>query len=80
MDTWLGLIQLFPYTYVPRGWKKCDGALLQIQQNTALFSLIGIKFGGDGQRTFALPNLTGFSPDSNLVYCIATEGIYPSRP
>lgn len=79
MDPFLGLISFFPYNFVPRGWLSCEGQILQIRQNTALFSLIGAKFGGDGVNTFALPDLRGCEPRPGTRYCIATMGIYPSR-
>ena len=53
----LGMIILVPYNFAPRGWGFCNGQILPIAQNTALFSLIGTQFGGNGQTTFALPNL-----------------------
>lgn len=52
-------INLFPYNFCPRGWAWCDGQILPISQNTALFSLLGTTYGGDGRSTFALPNLNG---------------------
>jgi microcystin-dependent protein len=52
-------INLFPYNFCPSGWAWCDGQLLPISQNTALFSLLGTTYGGDGKSTFALPNLNG---------------------
>jgi microcystin-dependent protein len=55
----LGEIEAFPYNFAPRGWAFCAGQILQIQQNTALFALLGTTFGGDGVRTFALPDLRG---------------------
>jgi microcystin-dependent protein len=51
-------IQIFPYNFAPRNWAYCNGALLAISQNTALFSLLGTQYGGNGQTTFALPNLS----------------------
>ena len=80
METFLGLIQLFPYNFAPAGWMPCDGQLQQIARNPALFSLLGTLYGGDGVSTFALPNLKGKEPAPNLHYCIAVEGIYPTRP
>ena len=56
-DTYLGTIQEFPYQFCPRGWAAAEGQLLPINQNTALFSLLGTQFGGDGRTTFALPDL-----------------------
>ena len=53
----IGQITLFPYDYPPQGWADCQGQLLSISQNTALFSLLGTNFGGDGVRSFGLPDL-----------------------
>ncbi len=61
MDPFVGQIQPFGFNFPPRGWAKCDGQLLAISSNTALFSLIGTTFGGDGRTTFALPDLRGRS-------------------
>jgi microcystin-dependent protein len=55
-------IRIFAGNFAPTGWALCDGQLLPISQNTALFSLIGTYYGGDGRSTFALPNLQGSSP------------------
>jgi len=52
-------IRIFPFNFAPRGWAMCNGQLLPISQNTALFSLLGTNFGGDGKSTFGLPNLQG---------------------
>ena len=54
-------IRIFPFNFAPKGWAFCDGQLLSISQNTALFSLLGTFYGGDGKVTFALPNLQGAS-------------------
>ncbi len=75
----MGMIKLFPFSYVPRGWAVCNGAILSIQSNSALYSLLGVQFGGNGSTTFGLPNMTGAEPVPNTVYCIATEGLYPER-
>jgi microcystin-dependent protein len=53
---------MFPFNFAPKGWAFCDGQLLPLSQNTALFSLVGTFYGGDGKSTFALPNLQGSSP------------------
>lgn len=58
----LGSIMLFAGTFAPRGWAFCDGQLLPISQNQALFSIIGTVYGGDGRTTFALPDLRGRAP------------------
>lgn len=60
MDTpFLGMIIAFPYDFPPRGWAFCQGQILSIANNTALFALLGTTYGGDGQTTFALPDLRG---------------------
>lgn len=79
MEPFIGQIQLFPYHFAPRDWAFCEGQELQIEQNTALFSLIGNTYGGDGRTTFALPDLKTKNLDDNLHYCIALQGVYPSR-
>lgn len=61
-EPFIGEIQLFAFNFAPRGWATCDGQILSIAQNTALFSLLGTTFGGDGRTTFALPNLRGRVP------------------
>lgn len=61
-QAFLGMIALFGFNYAPRGWAFCNGQLLQIAQNSALFSLLGTMYGGDGRTTFALPNLQGRVP------------------
>jgi microcystin-dependent protein len=58
-DPFIGEIRLFPYDFAPRGWAFCNGQVLSISQNTALFALIGTIYGGDGRTTFALPDLRG---------------------
>lgn len=62
MQPFLGEIRLFPWSFAPRGWALCEGQLLNIAQNTALFSLLGTMYGGNGQSTFALPDLRGRTP------------------
>ncbi|QZY29598.1 phage tail protein [Nocardioides coralli] len=58
-DPFVGEIRLFGFTFAPRGWALCHGQLLPITQHTALFSLLGTLYGGDGRTTFALPDLRG---------------------
>jgi microcystin-dependent protein len=79
MEPLLGQIELLPYNFVPTQWMACSGQLMPINQNQALFSLLGTTYGGDGRTTFALPNLQGKAPAANLQYCIAIQGVYPSR-
>lgn len=61
-DPFLAEIRLFAGNFAPVGWATCDGQLLPISQNTALFSLLGTQYGGDGKSTFALPNLRQRAP------------------
>jgi microcystin-dependent protein len=62
MDPFVAEIRIFPFNFAPKGWAFCDGQILSISQNTALFSLIGTMYGGDGISTFALPNFQGAAP------------------
>lgn len=55
-------IRIFPFSFAPKGWAFCDGQILPISQNTALFSLLGTTYGGDGKSNFALPNFQGCAP------------------
>lgn len=58
-DSYLGEIQAFAFGFYPANWLPCDGRMIAIQKNPALYSLIGLNYGGDGATTFALPNLVG---------------------
>jgi len=80
--TFIGEVELFGFNFCPQGWLPADGRLMPISQNTALFSLLGTTYGGDGKTTFKLPEpkaevTKDFIP---LTQCIAVEGIFPSRP
>src|SRR5882757_8727491 len=61
-DPFVAEIRIFPFNFAPRGWAFCDGQLMAISQNTALFSLLGTTYGGDGKVTFALPDMQGNAP------------------
>jgi microcystin-dependent protein len=61
-DPFVAEIRIFPFNFAARGWAWCDGQLLPISQNTALFSLLGTTYGGNGQSNFALPDLQGRAP------------------
>ena len=61
-DPFVAEIRIFPFNFAPKGWAWCDGQLLPLSQNTALFSLLGTTYGGDGKSNFALPDLQGSSP------------------
>ncbi|PDT74535.1 tail fiber protein [Bradyrhizobium sp. C9] len=83
-DQFLAEIRIFPFGFAPLGWALCNGQLMPISQNTALFSLIGTFYGGDGKSTFALPNLQGSAPmqqgqsSFGTVYDIGQAGGAPS--
>jgi microcystin-dependent protein len=62
MDPFVAEIRIFPFNFAPKGWAVCDGQILPLSQNTALFSLLGTTYGGDGKSNFALPNLQGAAP------------------
>lgn len=62
MDAFIGEIRIFAGNYAPQYWAFCNGQLLPIAQNPALFSILGVMYGGDGRTTFALPNLNGRVP------------------
>ena len=61
-DPFVAEIRIFPFNFAPKGWAFCDGQLLPISQNTALFSLLGTTYGGDGKTNFALPDMQGNAP------------------
>ena len=94
IEPFIGEICQYPYTYAPKGWAFCHGQLMQIQQNQALFSLLGTTYGGDGRVTFNLPDLRPKDANGNVVQLqvgetyegkvfiesfIALQGLYPSR-
>ena len=90
-DPFVAEIRIFPFNFAPTGWAFCNGQLLPISQNTALFSLLGTTYGGDGKSTFALPDLEGSVPIQQgqgaglsdylvLNFCIALQGVFPPRP
>ncbi len=62
MDPFVAEIRIFPFNFAPKGWAWCDGQILPLSQNTALFSLLGTTYGGDGKSNFALPDLQGRAP------------------
>jgi microcystin-dependent protein len=61
-DPFVAEIRIFPFNFAPKGWAWCNGQLLPLSQNTALFALLGTTYGGDGKSTFALPDLEGRAP------------------
>jgi microcystin-dependent protein len=75
----LGDIRLFAFPGDPRHWDRCAGQSMLIQDNPALFSLLGTNFGGNGQTTFQLPTLAGPNGNSPPFYHIALQGVFPSK-
>lgn len=61
-DPFVAEIRIFPFNFAPKGWAFCDGQILPLSQNTALFSLLGTTYGGDGKSNFALPNMQNNAP------------------
>ena len=62
MDPFVAEIRIYPFNFPPKGWAFCNGQILPLSQNTALFSLLGTTYGGDGKSNFALPNMQGNAP------------------
>jgi microcystin-dependent protein len=62
MDPFVAEIRIYPFNFAPKGWAFCDGQILPLSQNTALFSLLGTTYGGDGKSNFALPDMQGNAP------------------
>ena len=62
VDPFVAEIRIFPFNFAPQGWALCNGQILALSQNTALFSLLGTTYGGNGQNNFALPDLQGKAP------------------
>jgi microcystin-dependent protein len=80
-NPFLGEIETFAFNFCPTGWATVNGQILPINQNQALFSLLGTTYGGDGQTTFALPTAKPIfsATGAALQQCIALQGIFPSR-
>lgn len=78
-ELYLGEIRLLPYMFIPMNMLPCDGRSLSIQQNQALYSLLGVNFGGNPSSNFNLPDLRGAAPVPGTAYYIATSGLYPMR-
>ena len=79
MEPLIGQIMLFAGDCARRAWPPWEGQPLQIPMHRALHAILGDRFGGDGQRVFALPDLRDKEPVPGTRWCIAIEGIYPSR-
>lgn len=85
MEPFIGSIIRFAGNFAPRGWAFCEGQLLDISQWSALFSILGTAYGGDGRTTFALPNFKKKEDRDPITkggfgrHIIALEGLYPSR-
>ena len=85
MEGTIGEIKLFAGSFQPRNWLFCDGQVLEVMNNPALFSVLGSKYGGDGRRTFALPKIQPVlgaetkTAYDDLNYIICVQGMYPSR-
>jgi microcystin-dependent protein len=80
-NPFVGEVETFAFNFCPVGWSTLNGQVLQISQNTALFSLLGTTYGGDGITTFALPTAKPIFTAAGevLLQCIALQGVFPSR-
>jgi hypothetical protein len=80
-DPFIGEVDTFAFNFCPNGWSTLNGQLLPISLNTALFSLLGTTYGGDGKTTFALPTAKPIftATGAVLLQCIAIQGVFPSR-
>ena len=78
MPPMVGQISFFPYVFPPAGWMFCHGQLMSIAEHDTLFFLMGTRFGGDGESTFALPDLRAAAPP-NTNYCISIFGLFKPR-
>lgn len=83
-DSFIGQVIPFAGDFAPKNWAFCDGAIMDIGKNTALFSLLGTNYGGDGMRTFALPKIKEIPNPRNasnppIRYIICTVGVFPYR-
>jgi microcystin-dependent protein len=87
-DAYIGEIRMFSFDWAPKGWLLCQGQTLQIAQFQPLYALIGNNYGGDGTRTFQLPNLTPMpvaggganeKPGPAMNFAICINGMFPSR-
>ena len=76
MEPYIGQIQTFAFSFTPDGWLPCDGRLLDIQQNEALYQLLGTLYGGDGRTTFGIPKIPPIAPQGPG-YFICLQGTYP---
>lgn len=76
-EFYIGQIMMTGFNFAPRYWAKCDGQILSIQQNQALFSLLGIQFGGNGTQNFALPDLRGRAP---VAYGTSADPAWQPQP
>ena len=79
MDQYIGEIRLFSFNFVPSGWILCEGQILTVDQNPALFSILGATYGGDGRTTFGVPKLRGKGPTPYTHDCMALLGTLPTR-
>lgn len=82
-ESFMGQVVTFAGDFAPRNWAFCDGAIMDIMHNSALFSILGTTYGGDGMRTFALPKIKEIPNPHNaskpIRYIICTSGVFPYR-
>lgn len=81
MESFIGQICYFPWKWAPRGWARCDGQFVAVSEYTALYSLIGTEYGGDGRTSFALPKIDPIATakSGNIYAYICLDGLFPAR-
>lgn len=81
MNFYLGQIELFAFNFAPVDWAPCEGQIMPIMQNQALFSLLGTTYGGNGETTFALPKMKPVTPQGPhyFIYINAQAATFPTR-
>lgn len=80
MDPFIGEIRLVGFNFAPTGWALCNGQQMQIAENDALFSLLGVTYGGDGNQTFQLPKMPATPATTpSGTYIIALQGVFPPQ-
>lgn len=80
VEDYVGSIGLTAATFCPKGTIEPEGQILQIPQYQTLFALFGTTYGGDGTRTFALPDLRESTPKNGIRFCLVVQGVFPARP
>jgi len=79
MEGYIGEVRVFAGNFAPKGWHICDGAKFKIIGNEALFSIVGIQYGGDGKTFFQIPKIEALLPNNRCIHIICVNGGFPQR-